>query len=263
VRSLWPEPGHGEIALVGTAAPARDRDPITASLRDLAKRVLGGNDFEALGIEPSASDLQVHRAYMAILQQIPKIEPTAANLVHSQKAKRIRNRIEAAYTNLRDEEKRRAYSLLQEEEEQDRKAKPSAERALEGERWFRKGKAHLEQKRSSDAVEAFGMASHLDPEQGEYASHLGYALYLTNPTDEVVQREAMEHLACGIKRSPRHELSYVFLGRILIEGAAHQARLPSGRPGAPRAGDARAQGQGSALAADRALGSGPRVGPGS
>jgi len=59
------------------------------------------------------------------------------------------------------------------------------------------------------------MASHLDPEQGEYVSHLGYALYLSNPNDGVVQDEAMEHVACGIKRSPKHELSYVYLGRIL------------------------------------------------
>ena len=133
----------------------------------------------------------------------------------AQRAKRISSRIDAAYANLRDEEKRRAYSLMREEEEQDRKQKPSAERALEGERWFRKGKAHLEQRRCAEAVEAFGMASHLDPEQGEYVSHLGYALYLSNPNDEVVQGEAMEHVACGIKRSPKHELSYVYLGRIL------------------------------------------------
>jgi CheY-like chemotaxis protein len=207
--SAEPEQRHGEIALVGGP------DPIGTLLRELAKRVLGGNDFEALGIEPSASDVQVHRAYMAIMDEIPKIEPNAANLVHSQQAKRIRSRVEAAFGNLRDAEKRRAYSLLQQEEEQDRKAKPSAERALEGERWFRKGKAHLDGKRCEEAIEAFGMASHLDPEQGEYASHLGYALYLSNPKDEVVQREAMEHLASGIKRSPRCELSHVFLGRIL------------------------------------------------
>jgi tetratricopeptide (TPR) repeat protein len=209
-----PAPGKAELASV-RAAPALDHDQLSQSLRELAERVLAVDDFEALGISPAASDQEVRSAYESILHNVPEIEPTAANLVLAQRAKRIRGRIEAAYANLCDEEKRRAYSLVREEEEQDRKAKPSAERALEGERWFRKGKDHLERRRWDKAVEAFGMASHLDPEQGEYASHLGYALYLLNPTDEVVQREAMEHVACGIKRSPKNELSYVYLGRIL------------------------------------------------
>jgi len=197
------------------APPTDDRESLSRLLRDLAERVLAGDDFDALGITPSASDQEVRSAYEGILAQIPEIEPTAANLMLAQRAKRISSRIDAAYANLRDEEKRRAYSLMRQEEEQDRKQKPSAERALEGERWFRKGKAHLEQRRCAEAIEAFGMASHLDPEQGEYVSHLGYALYLSNPNDEVVQGEAMEHVACGIKRSPKHELSYVYLGRIL------------------------------------------------
>jgi tetratricopeptide (TPR) repeat protein len=210
-----PEPKHAKIAPLGAPQPASDRDAPTRSLRELAERVLAGDDFQVLDITPPTSDREVRTAYERILREVPEVEPTAANLVHAQHVKRIRSRIKAAFANLRDDEKRRAYSLVREEEEQDRKARPSADRALEGERWFRKGKAHLDRKHCVEAVEAFGMASHLDPEQGEYASHLGYALYLSNPNDEVVQREAMEHVACGIKRSPKHELSYVYLGRIL------------------------------------------------
>ena len=176
--------------------------------------MLAGDDFQALGITPSASDAEVRAAYEGILRDVPEVEFTAANLVHAQRAQRIRNRVEAAFVNLSDAGKRRAYTLMHEEEQQDRNAKPSAERALEGERWFREGKVHLELQRCAQALEAFGMASQLDPEQGEYASHLGYALYLSNPDDEVVRAEATEHIARGIKRSPKSELSYVFLGRI-------------------------------------------------
>jgi tetratricopeptide (TPR) repeat protein len=210
-----PEPKQGEIAPFVPPKPAAEPGTVAETLRALAKRVLAGDDFQALGIASTASDAEVRTAYEAILQEIPEIEPTTANLLHTQQAKRIRSRIEAAHANLRSEEKRRAYSLLRAEEEQDRKAKPSAERALEGERWFRKGKAHLERKHCEGAIEAFGMAAHLDPAQGEYASHLGYALFLSNPKDQVTQREAMEHVASGIKRSPKSELSYLYLGRIL------------------------------------------------
>ena len=210
-----PAPTYGGLAVIAAKGDDAKSGSVGDAIRTLAKRVLSGDDFEALGITADATDAEVQRAYDATLREIPDIEPTAANLVHAQQAQRIRARADAAYANLRDAEKRRAYSLLREEEEQDRKAKPSAERALEGERWLRKGKAHLERKEYERAVEAFGMAAHLDPDQGEYASHLGYALFLSNPDDEVVQSEAMEHLAAGIKRAPRHEHSYLYLGRIM------------------------------------------------
>lgn len=89
-----------------------------------------------------------------------------------------------------------------------------AERALRAEDWFRKGNGLLNLKQYAKAVEAFGMAAHLDPEEGEYLAHLGYALFLSNPSNELVQREAQEHLAKGIKLSPNREIAYLFLGRI-------------------------------------------------
>jgi CheY-like chemotaxis protein/Flp pilus assembly protein TadD len=90
----------------------------------------------------------------------------------------------------------------------------TAARALEAESWFRKGRDLLKGKKYSEAVEAFGMSAHLDPTEGEYVAHLGYALYLSNPTEELVRKEALEDIARGIKLSPDREMSYVYLGRI-------------------------------------------------
>ena len=64
------------------------------------------------------------------------------------------------------------------------------------------------------AVEAFGMCAHLDPAEGDYSAHLGYSLYLSNVRNELVRKEALEHIARGIKLSPEQETAYVFLGRI-------------------------------------------------
>ncbi len=91
---------------------------------------------------------------------------------------------------------------------------PEAERSLEAEDWFRKGEALLERRQFMQASEAFGMAAHLDPEEGDYVAHLGYALYLSNPKSETVQREALEHIARGVKRSPERATPLVFLGRV-------------------------------------------------
>ena len=100
-----------------------------------------------------------------------------------------------------------------------------ASRAFEAENWFRKGEGFLKAKKYSQAVEAFGMSAHHDPKAGEYAAHLGYSLFLSAPKDPVVLREALEHIAKGIKLSPQREMSYLYLGRIFrANGAADRAR---------------------------------------
>ncbi|MEM7409648.1 MAG: response regulator [Myxococcota bacterium] len=191
-----------------------DRENLVVTMRELAQRLLSSDDFEVLGVGPDSSDSEVRAAHRARLDEVPEVESTTANLVLCQQADRIRVRIRAAFDNLGNAEKRRAYAMLRDEEAEDRRAQSSAERVLEGERWFRKGETHLDAKQYDQATEAFGMASHLDPEQGDYVAHLGYALYLTNPSDAVVQREALENVAKGIKLSSDQPLPYVFLGRI-------------------------------------------------
>jgi CheY-like chemotaxis protein/tetratricopeptide (TPR) repeat protein len=90
----------------------------------------------------------------------------------------------------------------------------TAARSLEAEGWFRKGEGFLQRKAYDKALEAFGMAAHLDPSEGEYLAHLGYALHLNQPRNDLVTREALENIAKGIKRSPDRWKSLVFLGRV-------------------------------------------------
>lgn len=90
----------------------------------------------------------------------------------------------------------------------------AAARGLEAETWYRKGQGFLRKKEYGQAVEAYGMASHLDPKEGTYVAHLGWALYLSKPDDKLVRKEALEQIATGIKLSPHLEMPYVFLGRV-------------------------------------------------
>ena len=217
--------GDADESALQREAPAEGPEALAQTLRSLAQRVLAVDDFEALDIPTFAPDGQVRSAYERILAEIPEAALTSSDPELHARATRIRPRVEAAYEHLKDAETRRAHALLRQEEEQDRDARTSAPRALEAERWFRKGGALLEGKHYTEAAEAFGMASHLDPEEGEYLSNLGYALYLSNPGQEVVRKEAMEHIANGIKRSPDRELPYVYLARILREkGETETAR---------------------------------------
>ena len=74
------------------------------------------------------------------------------------------------------------------------------------------------------AIEALGMAVHLDPDQGDYVAHLGYALYRSKPDSDVIRREALEHIAKGVKLAPDQVTPLFFLGRVFREtGAAASA----------------------------------------
>jgi CheY-like chemotaxis protein/tetratricopeptide (TPR) repeat protein len=187
---------------------------LEATLANLAERFSGSNDFSVLGVGEDPSDAEVRDAYQEWLERIPwdAIPKSAARL--KQLAENVRSRIDGAYQNLADASSRERYTRDHREQEERRGAEEIAARALEAEQWFRKGERLLGGKKYEESLEAFGMAAHLDPEEGEYLSHLGWALYLSNPSDTLIRREALEHIAKGIKLSPDRELSYLYLGRI-------------------------------------------------
>jgi tetratricopeptide (TPR) repeat protein len=188
---------------------------IQERLSELMAQVMAGDDFKALGLSLSATDGDVHVAYERVLQQIPDAEEVGANGEFCDQAARIRKRLYTAYLHLKDPEARRAHVELREEQWKDEEERSRAARSREAESWFRKGEDLLRFKQYDKAGEAFGMAYHFAPDEGDYLSHLGWAMFLSNPNDEVVQREAMENIARGIKRSPKRELAYVYLGRIV------------------------------------------------
>jgi len=91
-----------------------------------------------------------------------------------------------------------------------------AERARDAERHFMEGERHLDLKQYDQAMASFGMCAHLDPDQGEYRAHLGYAMHLQNPRDETVRREALEHIAKGVKLAPERWRPMLYLARVFI-----------------------------------------------
>jgi CheY-like chemotaxis protein len=202
---------------VRPAEPARREAELArrvAELRALAEQLAGRDAFRVLEVGEESSDDEVHAAYRAklaleVLSPPPELarDPQLSELVE-----KVRDRLAQAYRHLRTAGGRRVQAALL----KTARAEPaSADRALQAEGWFRKGAAFLAVREHGKAVEALGMAAHLDPQQGEYLSHLGYALFLSNPRNGLVIREAMEHMAKGIKLSPERPLSYVFLGRAL------------------------------------------------
>ena len=210
-------PAAERTRAIAVVAPARE-DPesvrIEAALSDLCERIAAQDDFGVLGVTEQSSDEEVRAAHERLLGAVPFDEVPAKAPRLADLAAQARERIDLAFAHLADGDARRAYATLRREDEQAREKKDAASRAFEAESWFRKGEVFLGAKKYEQAVEAFGMSAHLDPKEGEYTSHLGYSLYLSNPREPIVVREALEHIAKGIKLSPNRETSYVYLGRI-------------------------------------------------
>jgi len=188
-----------------------------STIRDMAARFDSQDDFELFGIDETTRDVDVRAAYNALLESVrlDRIPPECDEL--RALAARLRMRVERSYARVRSEDLRRAFATLRKKKVADRKEEEVGSRAVEAETWFRKGEGYLAQERYSQAVEAFGMSVHLDPKQGEYAAHLGWALYRSNPRSPLIRREALEHVAKGVKLAPGREKPLLFLARIFRE----------------------------------------------
>ncbi|MEE8473819.1 MAG: response regulator [Myxococcota bacterium] len=203
--------GSIDVADVLHAAVAQ-RAQVTFS--GLCQRISSLDDFGVLGVSEEASDPEVRTAYEKLVSGIPFDDVPADATKLREVAERVRKRIDLAFEHLESVESRRAYAATCREENTALEKKEAATRAFEAESSFRKGEQLLKAKKYGAAVEAFGISAHLDPGEGEYVAHLGYALFLSNPKEPIVLREALEHLAKGIKLSPRREKPYLYLGRI-------------------------------------------------
>ena len=189
-------------------------EPLRARLSELHDRIHSQNDFAVLGVEETLEDDEVRSAHERLLESLPSPAEVAPFPQLVTRLEGINSRIETAYAHLADADSRRAYAALCREEENEREVKAAGERALQAEDWFRKGEQALEKEHYDKAVEAFGMATHHRPDEGDYLAHLGYAMYRANPDEDLIMREAMEQIAKGIKLSPEREMPYLFLARI-------------------------------------------------
>jgi CheY-like chemotaxis protein/tetratricopeptide (TPR) repeat protein len=203
------------------AAPAASAAPEPGAaesiLGEIAKRFDAHDDFELFEIDETTRDADVRAAYNVLLDglRLDRIPPECEEL--RARARKLRAHLERAYERVRSDDMRRAFAAIRKKKSADRKEEERGSRAVEAESWFRKGESFLARDLLGQAVEAFGMSVHLDPQQGEYAAHLGYALYRSNPRSPVIRREALEHVAKGVKLAPDREKPLLFLGRIFRE----------------------------------------------
>jgi CheY-like chemotaxis protein/tetratricopeptide (TPR) repeat protein len=224
-------------------APAWNAERAFAELSAFCEYIREKDDFDILGIDDDVTDAEVLYAYERLIDTLPSEAESAQLPELKDLAGEARKRIDRAFDRLRLSSMRMVHAQLRSQVVKVHKQTPVpktpeqigaekaarledlASRGLDAEAWFRRGNGYLQAKSYEPAVEAYGMAAHLDPKEGEYLARLGYAQFLHEPKDAVVLKEALENIANGIKLSPDREKPYVYLGKIFREnGAEGRAR---------------------------------------
>jgi CheY-like chemotaxis protein/tetratricopeptide (TPR) repeat protein len=238
-----PTPEPPSAAPAEYLTPAWNEERTLAELTAFCEQIRDEDDFDILGVTGDATDAEVRYAYEGLIDNLPSEAASLELPGLEDLADEARKRIDKAFDRLRLSSSRKVYAQLRPQVAKGRKKVRAAKtpeqiaaekaahleelasRGLDAETWFRRGDGLLHEKRYEQAVEAYGMAAHLDPKEGEYLARLGYAQFLHEPKDSVVLREALENVAKGIKLSPNREKPYLYLGRIFREnGAVDRAR---------------------------------------
>ena len=192
-------------------------EEIVYELDEIAARLDSGDDFEVFGIDESSRDADVRTAYDMLLKSLRQAEISNRDPEVADRSRAIRARLEQAYQRVRTADTRQAFAGLRKRKPAPRPEREDGSRAVDAESWFRTGEGHLRHEDYDQAIEAFGMAVHLDPDQGDYSAYLGYSLYRAQPENTVIRKEALEHVAKGVKLGPGREKPLLFLSRIFRE----------------------------------------------
>jgi tetratricopeptide (TPR) repeat protein len=194
-------------------SPAQD-EALRAELAGEASRFAGLGCFEILGVSEAASDDEIRAAYERLAGRYhPDRVQTASRAVRDLAAQ-VMGYVEDAHQTLADPRRRAEYRLDRKKADREAAKREEGLRAVEAERRYQDGEAAVRARSYELALRCFGKALELNPDEGEYVAHYGYALHLCHPDDAQIAEEAIEHIKRGIKLAADREKPYLLMGRL-------------------------------------------------
>jgi CheY-like chemotaxis protein len=197
-----------------TASASRQSDRECASLSAMAARFSAQSYFEILGIGPNASESQVKRAYVTLAEETHPDRYSGSSEAVRKVAEEVFEHVTRAYETLIDPRRRGEYVLEKRREEREAAKEEAGQRALEAANQFQRGMVLLNSRAYEDALAHFGRALELNPQEGDYHTHYGWALHLCHPSNAPMIEEAMEHVRRGLKLASHADRAYLYMGRL-------------------------------------------------
>ena len=220
-------PFQAEPALMpGTLFEASTVEELRSRLIERARLLKRQNHFEALGVSTRAGLDEIQRAYVALGRELHPDRlrrstdgPLPADI--RALGEQIHHQLTTAVETLSDERRRHEY-VVRIDHVQKNAVSEDLARLLSAETRFRSGESELENSRWDEAAKCFEQACALYPDEGEFQAALAWALYQRSPDDGVVQVDVIARLQRATEAAPRHDKSWLWLGKVLQR---------SGRPG--------------------------------
>jgi DnaJ-domain-containing protein 1 len=204
-------------AAPGTPAPAA-AEALVRNILERFEHLEGLDHYALLGIDRGADSADVKRAYLTAAKTYHPDVIARAGLDGETRvrANKVFAAIGKAYATLSDPQRRRQYDLgLGSGAERD------AERLATAEGLYRKGEVLLRQGNFRGAVEFLEPAVELWPEEAEYQSALGWALYKKLPSEP---ERARTHLEAAATLDPSDQSVIFRLGVVMRSLGTQAAR---------------------------------------
>jgi len=167
------------------------------------------NYFEILDVEEDTASNDVKKTYMKLVKQChPDTLPSDRKEVRLL-ADEIFTMLTKAHDVLSDRRKRREYvETLKSGGEGD--ATDEVAMVMAAEDLYRNGMSAVRRKDFEAAKHSFQEAIKLNPQEGEYYIHMGWAHFNMSPNDILTRQEAMKMIENGIELSPKFSDGYFY-----------------------------------------------------
>jgi CheY-like chemotaxis protein/curved DNA-binding protein CbpA len=206
----------GPVGATSAQPPsARDEEAQRAELAELAEQLRARNHFEILGVAPTDGDAEIRAAYERMASRAHPDRFAGGSQSLRDLAADVYGLVRSAYDTLSNPRGRQEYLLAQQKKARRAKNRRQSEIAFEAESEFRRGEEALRGRAYEKALQHFGRALELYPDEGDHHAHYGWALYLCHPEESAIVAEALEHVKRGLKLASHKEKAYLFMGRLL------------------------------------------------
>lgn len=199
-------------------AASRKDSPLAKEIRELSESVGDQNFFELFDYEvgESVDAAELRKRFSTVAK---KFHPDTINRTESEEiqtlARDLLARYNDAYATLSDEKKRAEYqtALLRGEVPADESQKAKAGVAKTK---FDMALVMVKKKDYKKARELLKMATSMDPNQGLYKCHYGWAFWIDPEVDrETAVKRARELIQAGIEQNPKVAISQYYWGVLL------------------------------------------------
>lgn len=184
---------------------------VRQKLLNAYSRMIKLDHFALLGVAETSTQEEIRKAYFALVKTYHPDRYFEKGLSDDlrQKLTTLFQRIGEAYNVLSDPDQANAYRARQRGEE-----KLDVAAVLEAETAFQKGRILLKMNKYAEACQLFAKAVEGSPEEAEYLSYHGWAIYKSAGGQEAKVFEARATLLRSLELNPQIDSTHLFLGYI-------------------------------------------------